>query len=48
MTQALIGCLHAPQSLLLPEIGHLPNLESVDLFNRALLDFLEATSEARP
>jgi len=47
VTQALIDCLGAPRSLLLPELGHLPNLESPDVFNRELLRFLEEADEAR-
>ncbi|MBA3243930.1 MAG: alpha/beta fold hydrolase [Actinobacteria bacterium] len=47
VTQALIDCLNAPTSLLLPKIGHLPNLESPDVFNRELLRFLQAAAPAR-
>jgi len=47
VTQGLINSLNAPRSLLLPEIGHLPNLESADVFNRELLRFLQAADAAR-
>jgi len=47
ITRALIDCLDAPRSLILPGVGHLPNLESPDLFNRELLRFLLAADEAR-
>lgn len=47
VTQALVECLDAPYVLLLPEVGHLPNLESPDVFNRELLRFLQAADKAR-
>lgn len=45
VTEALVDCLNNPQVLLLPEIGHLPNLESPDLFNRELIRFLQTPAE---
>ena len=47
VTQELVACLRSPRALVLPEVGHLPNLELPDLFNSELLSFLEAADEAR-
>jgi pimeloyl-ACP methyl ester carboxylesterase len=40
ITAELVGSLRAPRVLSLPGIGHLPNLEQPEEFNRELLDFL--------
>jgi len=40
VTRRLTSCLRSPRTLLLSDIGHLPNLEAPDLFNHALVDFL--------
>jgi 3-oxoadipate enol-lactonase len=40
VTRELVGCLHEPRILTLPDVGHLPNLEAPARFNRELLDFL--------
>jgi 3-oxoadipate enol-lactonase len=44
ITAELVGSLRAPRVLLLPGIGHLPNLERPEEFNRELLDFLTASA----
>ena len=40
ITRELAGCLPAPEVVLLKGIGHLPNLERPEEFNRHLLSFL--------
>lgn len=40
ITRALIECLHDPEVRLLPDVGHLPNLEHPSEFNSALEAFL--------
>ena len=40
ITRELVGSLAAPQTLTLPGVGHLPNLERPDAFNAALERFL--------
>jgi len=47
VTMELLSCLEAPQSLLLPGVGHLPNLERPDAFNVELVRFLEAAQRSR-
>lgn len=47
VTRELVGSLREAETLLLPEVGHLPNLERPDEFNRELLRFLAAADEAR-
>jgi 3-oxoadipate enol-lactonase len=42
VTRELVGCLHQPRTLTLPDVGHLPNLEAPAQFDRELLDFLRA------
>ncbi len=44
VTRELVGCLRDPDTLLLSEVGHLPNLERPDEFDRELLRFLEAAA----
>ena len=45
VTRELVGCLRHPRILLLQDVGHLPNLERPDAFNRELLGFLEEAEE---
>jgi pimeloyl-ACP methyl ester carboxylesterase len=45
VTEQLVACLHAPRTLTLPDVGHLPNLEKHADVNAALLDFLAAATE---
>lgn len=40
VTRELVGCLREPRVLLLPDVGHLPNLERPKRFNEELSDFL--------
>lgn len=40
VTEELVSCLPGATRLILPGIGHMPNLEASDEFNRALIDFL--------
>jgi pimeloyl-ACP methyl ester carboxylesterase len=40
ITRELAGCLPAPEVVLLKGVGHLPNLEQPDKFDRHLLSFL--------
>lgn len=47
VTRELRDCFATPLELTLPEVGHLPNLESPDVFNRELLTFLEAARGRR-
>jgi pimeloyl-ACP methyl ester carboxylesterase len=47
VTRELVDCLSAPRTLLLPAVGHLPNLERPDEFNAELADFLRSAWEAR-
>jgi pimeloyl-ACP methyl ester carboxylesterase len=47
VTRELVGCLRDPVTLLLSEVGHLPNLERPDEFDRELLRFLSAADESR-
>jgi 3-oxoadipate enol-lactonase len=42
VTRELVGCLHEPRTLTLPDVGHLPNLEAPTRFNRGLLNFLRS------
>jgi 3-oxoadipate enol-lactonase len=44
ITRELVGCLRSPRVLSLPGVGHLPNLERPDDFNRELLGFLDASA----
>jgi pimeloyl-ACP methyl ester carboxylesterase len=44
VTRELVTCLRSPRVLSLPEVGHLPNLERPDEFNRELVDFLLAAA----
>lgn len=46
VTRELVDCLRSPQTVLLEKVGHLPNLERPDEFNRELLRFLEETEES--
>jgi pimeloyl-ACP methyl ester carboxylesterase len=48
VTRELVASLRAPRTLLLPDVGHLPNLERPEEFNRELLPFLESAAAARP
>jgi pimeloyl-ACP methyl ester carboxylesterase len=41
VTDALVGLLRRPRTLVLPGVGHLPNLEATARFNEELLAFLE-------
>jgi 3-oxoadipate enol-lactonase len=47
VTRELIDCLRSPRMLLLPGVGHLPNLEMTDRFNAELIGFLLDASEGR-
>ena len=47
VTRELVDCFESSLELILPEIGHLPNLESPDVFNHELLTFLESASGRR-
>jgi len=47
VTRELVGCLRHPRTLLLQDVGHLPNLERPDAFNRELLSFLDEAEENR-
>jgi 3-oxoadipate enol-lactonase len=47
VTRELVGSLRDPETLLLSEVGHLPNLERPDELNRELLRFLAAADESR-
>jgi 3-oxoadipate enol-lactonase len=42
VTNELIECLPTPTTLILPEVGHMPNLEAPEQFNDALIAFLRA------
>jgi 3-oxoadipate enol-lactonase len=42
VTRELVSCLGDARVLTLPEVGHLPNLEAPERFDRELLDFLRA------
>jgi 3-oxoadipate enol-lactonase len=44
VTWELIECLPAATTLILPEVGHLPNLEAPERFNHALIAFLRTAS----
>jgi pimeloyl-ACP methyl ester carboxylesterase len=44
VTDELIACLPGASTLVLSEIGHLPNLESPERFNDALVRFLRSAS----
>jgi 3-oxoadipate enol-lactonase len=45
VTDELVASLRRPARLVLPGVGHLPNLERPELFNAALAEFLDG---ARP
>ena len=47
VTDALVNGLADPRLLSLPEVGHLPNLESPDVFNLELVRFLQASYATR-
>jgi 3-oxoadipate enol-lactonase len=47
VTQQLVACLRAPHSVIIPDVGHLPNLEAPELFNDTLVDFLLEADEPR-
>ena len=51
VTAEIVAHLRHPETLLLEGVGHLPNLEAEESFNRALIDFLKrhtpATEAAR-
>ena len=47
VTRELVGCLHEPRTLTLPDVGHLPNLEAPARFDRELSDFLRAAQRLR-
>lgn len=40
-TRDLLGCLPGATTLLIPDVGHMPNLEAPDRFNRNLVMFLQ-------
>ena len=40
VTSELAGCLPGPEVVIMEGVGHLPNLEQPDDFNRHLLNFL--------
>ena len=44
VTNELLNSLHSPLSVSLPNVGHLPNLETSDRFNTELSTFLTAAS----
>lgn len=48
VTRELMHCLPGAATLVLPEIGHLPNLEAPEEFNDAIVRFLCRSIEARP
>jgi pimeloyl-ACP methyl ester carboxylesterase len=41
VTDELVSCLHDPQVVVLPDVGHLPNLERTAVFNEYLGAFLD-------
>jgi 3-oxoadipate enol-lactonase len=45
VTSALIDCLPHATTLILPDVGHLPNLEAPQQFNDALVAFLRTASD---
>jgi pimeloyl-ACP methyl ester carboxylesterase len=47
VTRELLGCLKAPHTLTLPDVGHLPNLERPDAFAAALGAFLDGAWRQR-
>lgn len=47
VTAELETCLREPRTLVLPGVGHLPNLEAPERFNAALAAFLEDAWERR-
>jgi pimeloyl-ACP methyl ester carboxylesterase len=47
VTEELVGCLADPRLLVLPDVGHLPNLERPEEFNAALETFLEGAGARR-
>jgi len=47
VTRELVNSLREPQTLALPGVGHLPNLEAAEQFDSALADFLHAARQVR-
>jgi pimeloyl-ACP methyl ester carboxylesterase len=47
VTAQLVECLADPDVLLLPEVGHLPNVEAPDAFNARLRAFLDRAEPRR-
>jgi 3-oxoadipate enol-lactonase len=48
VTEELVGSLRSPRTVTFPRIGHLPNLEAPEDFNRELIDFLHQALETGP
>jgi 3-oxoadipate enol-lactonase len=46
VTAEIVAHLRQPETLLLEGVGHLPNLEAEEMFNRALIDFLRGHAPA--
>jgi pimeloyl-ACP methyl ester carboxylesterase len=46
VTRELLDCLPHATTLILPDVGHLPNLEMPDVFNAGLVDFLRTALPA--